>query len=45
MIDKCAENYRLFKKAGKFREAKMLKQKIQETKYAKEHLVRVRFYA
>ena len=41
MIDKCTENYRLFKKAGKLREAKVLKAKIQETKYAKEHLIKI----
>jgi len=38
IVDKTIESYRIFKKAGKFKEAKMMKEKIKETKYAKEHL-------
>lgn len=38
IIDKTIESYRIFKKAGKYKEAKMMKEKIKETKYAKEHL-------
>ena len=38
IIDKTIESYRIFKKAGKLKEAKLMKEKIKETKYAKEHL-------
>ena len=38
IIDKTIESYRIFKKAGKYKEAKLMKDKIKETKYAKEHL-------
>ena len=38
IVDKTIESYRIYTKAGKFKEAKMMKDKIKETKYAKEHL-------
>lgn len=38
IVDKTIESYRIFKKAGKYKEAQMMKEKIMETKYAKEHL-------
>jgi len=38
IVDKTIESYRILQKAGKFRDAKMIKDKIKETKYAKEHL-------
>ena len=41
MIDKAEESYKLFKKAGRIKEAKMIKKKIEETRYAKEHLLHV----
>ena len=41
MINKAEESYRLFKKAGRFKEAKMIKKKLEETRYAKEHLSHV----
>ena len=41
MIDKAEESYRLFKKAGKMKEAKMIKQKLEETRFAKEHFAHV----
>ena len=37
-MEKIIESYRIYKKAGKFKEAQMMKDKIRETKYAKEHL-------
>ena len=38
IVDKTIESYRILKKAGQFKEASMMKEKIKETKYAKEHL-------
>jgi len=38
IVDKTIESYRILKKAGQFKEAAMMKEKIKETKYAKEHL-------
>lgn len=38
IVDKTIESYRIFKKAGKYKEAKMMMEKIKETKYAREHL-------
>ena len=38
IVDKTIESYRIFKKAGKFEDAMQMKEKIKETKYAKEHL-------
>ena len=38
MIDKAEESYRLFKKTGRISEAKLIKQKLIEALYAKEHL-------
>ena len=38
IVDKTIESYRIFKKAGKFEDAAQMKEKIKETKYAKEHL-------
>lgn len=41
MIDKAEESYRLFKKTGRGKEAKMVKQKLEEAIFAKEHLFHV----
>ena len=41
MISKAEESYRLFKKTGRIKEAKMIKVKLLEAIYAKEHLVMV----
>lgn len=41
MIDKAEESYRLFKRTGRMKEAKVIKQKLVEAKYAKEHLILV----
>jgi hypothetical protein len=38
IIDKTIESYRIYKKTGKIKEANMIKEKIKEVKYAKEHL-------
>lgn len=38
MIDKAEESYKLFKKTGRIKEAKLIKEKLQEAIYAKEHL-------
>jgi hypothetical protein len=38
IVNNTIETYRILKKAGKFSEAEMMKEKIRETKYAKEHL-------
>ena len=38
IVDKTIESYRILKKAGKFQDAEMIKERIKETKYAKEHL-------
>mmetsp|Transcript_37853 Transcript_37853/g.57928 ORF Transcript_37853/g.57928 Transcript_37853/m.57928 type:complete len:84 (+) Transcript_37853:995-1246(+) len=38
IIDTTVESYRLLKKSGQLSEAKEMKEKIRETKYAKEHL-------
>ena len=35
IVDKTIETYRILKKAGKFKEAEQIKDKIKETKYAK----------
>ena len=41
MIDKAEESYRLFKKTGRGKEAKMVKEKLEEALFAKEHLYHV----
>lgn len=41
MIDKAEESYKLFRKTGRNKEAKMIKDKLIEAKYAKEHLMQV----
>ena len=41
MIDKAEESYRLFKKTGRGKEAKMVKEKLEEALFAKEHLFHV----
>jgi len=41
MIDKAEESYRLFKKTGRAKEAKVVKQKLEEALFAKEHLYHV----
>lgn len=41
MIDKAEESYRLFKKTGRGKEAKVVKQKLEEAVFAKEHLFHV----
>jgi hypothetical protein len=41
MIDKAEESYKLFKKTGRIKEAKMIKAKLEEAKYAKVHLSHV----
>ena len=38
MIDRAEESYRLFKKTGRGKEAKVVKQKLEEAVFAKEHL-------
>jgi len=38
IVNNTIETYRVLKKIGKFKEAEMMKDKIKETKYAKEHL-------
>ena len=38
VINNTIESYIIFKKSGKFKQAQMLRQKIKEIKYAKEHL-------
>ena len=38
IVDKTIESYRILKKAGKHKDAELMKDKIKETKYAKEHL-------
>lgn len=38
MIDKAEESYKLFKKTGRIKEAKLIKEKLEEAIYAKEHL-------
>jgi hypothetical protein len=35
MIDKAEESYKLFKKTGRIKEAKLIKSKLEEAKYAK----------
>jgi len=37
MIDKAEESYKLFKKTGRIKEAKLIKEKLEEARYAKEH--------
>lgn len=41
MIDKAEESYRLFKKTGRIKEAKQIKEKLMEAKFAKVHLINV----
>lgn len=41
IIDKTIENYKMCKKLGQLDEAKIVKDKLREIKYAKEHLVHV----
>lgn len=41
MIDKAEESYKLFKKTGRIKEAKLIKKKLEEAYYAKEHLLNV----
>lgn len=41
MIDKAEESYKLFKKTGRIKEAKLIKSKLLEAKFAKEHLIHV----
>ena len=41
MIDKAEESYKLFKKTGRIKEAKLIKKKLEEARYAKEHLLHV----
>lgn len=41
MIEKAEESYRLFKKTGRGKEAKVVKQKLEEALFAKEHLYHV----
>ncbi|CDW73168.1 peptidyl-prolyl cis-trans isomerase d [Stylonychia lemnae] len=41
MIDKAEESYKLFRKTGRMKEAKMIKSKLLEAKFAKEHLMHV----
>jgi len=38
IVNNTIETYRILKKVGKFKEAEMVREKIKETKYAKEHL-------
>lgn len=38
IVQNTVETYRIFKKGGKFKEADLMKAKIKETKYAKQHL-------
>ena len=37
MIDKAEESYKLFKKTGRIKEAKVIKKKLEEARFAKEH--------
>lgn len=41
MIDKAEESYRLFRKTGRGKEAKIVRQKLEEAIFAKEHLFHV----
>ena len=41
MIDKGEESYRLLKKTGRIQEAKQIKMRMEEAKFAKEHLYHV----
>ena len=41
MIYKAEESYKLFRKTGRIKEAKLIKQKLLESKFAKEHLSHV----
>ena len=38
LVNNTIESYVILRKSGKFKEAEMMKEKIKETKYAKEHL-------
>ena len=41
MIDKAEESYKLFKKTGRVKEAKLIKKKLEEARFAKEHFTMV----
>ena len=41
LIDKAVENYRFLKKMGQMEEANMIKSKIGDIKFAKQHLIMV----
>ena len=41
MIEKAEESYKLFKKTGRIKEAKLIKKQLEEAWYAKEHLKHV----
>lgn len=41
MIDKAEESYKLFRKTGRCKESKMVKRKLEEALFAKEHLYNV----
>jgi hypothetical protein len=41
MIDKAEESYKLFKKTGRLKEAKLIKEKLEEARFAKVHLINV----
>lgn len=41
MIEKAEESYKLFRKTGRIKEAKLIKSKLLESKFAKEHLMHV----
>lgn len=41
MIDRAEESYKLFKKTGRIKEAKLIKEKLEESRFAKEHLIHV----
>jgi hypothetical protein len=41
MIDKAEESYKLFSKTGRCKESKLVKQKLEEALFAKEHLFHV----
>jgi len=41
MIDKAEESYKLFKKTGRLSEAKEIKDRLEEARFAKEHFTMV----
>ncbi len=41
MIDKAEESYKLFRRTGRGKEAKMIRLKLEEALFAKEHLFHV----